>query len=268
MKPITIITLAAAVLWAAAVPALAENPTDTAMNAWGGRSAFEALGVIKLEVEENATGVDGTRQHSRYTLFLDTETGKKRMELPDKEVVIVAGDTTGWATAKGILDDRPQTARYAPGFINMKLFPALLPFTLGFEGVTAETTTVEGRFDGKPAAVLAVTVREGFFTSPLVNTHWQVFLEPGNLHFLGARFTPTPGFEGVKNNVGMRFKVTETARLGNLTIPSRITAESIDAAGATTGNRQDIVIKASILSDPSPALFLHPEALRALEGDD
>ncbi|MEN8164726.1 MAG: hypothetical protein ABFS37_11405, partial [Acidobacteriota bacterium] len=69
---------------------------DEAMAAWGGRQAFESLGILKLEVTEDDSMADGTRQTTAYTLYFDTRTAQRRLELGDGKVVIVSDKAKGW----------------------------------------------------------------------------------------------------------------------------------------------------------------------------
>ncbi len=242
---------------------------DEAIAVWGSQQAFDSLGILKLEVTEDDSLPDGTRQTTAYTLYYDTTTDQRRLELGQGKVVIVSDNASGWATTDGKLDDRAQTAHLAPRFVNMKLMPALLPFSLTLRGVGFTGQASPTSFEGTPALPLEFYVPNNFFNSPFVNTRWTAFVAEDDHHYLGAEFLPVTGYENNKNvkNSGMRFRVTETTSVKGVRFATTIIVESLDKAGKATGSRRTMKIRATVVEDSSPLLFLHPDKVRAFDED-
>ncbi len=240
---------------------------DEAMAVWGSRQAFDSLGILKLEVTEEDSMPDGTRKKTAYTLYFDTRTAQRRLELAEGKVVIVSDNTSGWATTEGKLDDRAQTAHLAPRFINMKLMPALLPFSLTLRGVGLSGRATPTGFEGTPALPLEFSVPNTFFNSPFVNTSWTVFVAEDDHHYLGAEFLPVSGYENNENvkNSGMRFRVTETSSVKGVRFATMIIVDSLDKAGKATGSRRTMTIRPTVVEGPTPTLFMHPDKVRAFE---
>ena len=271
MRLKTLMTLGLVVAFAATVTA-ETNPKalfEETMSAWGGRQAYESLGILKLEVTEDDLMPDGARQTTTYTLYFDTNTAQRRLELAQGSVVIVSDSVSGWATTGGTLDDRGQTAHLAPRFINMKLLPALLPFSLTLRGVNLSGQPAAVSLEGKPAVGLKFSVPNTFFNSPFVNTRWTAFVAEDDHHYLGAEFLPVSGYENNKNvkNAGMRFQVTETTNVKGVRFATAITVDSLDKFGKATGSRRTMKIRPTVVEEPSPALFLHPDKVRAFDED-
>ncbi len=263
----TILPLTAAVLVAATLSAesKASTPADTAMNAWGGRAAFENLGVIKLEVKETVKQKGKSQEENEYTLYFDTQTGQRRQEIPSKNLVLAGNKNNGWATINGKLDDRPQTTLYVPRMTNEVLFPFLLPFSLTFNGVTTTPGASSSKFAGTDAHVLIASISPKFFMSPLINTRWGIFLDPTNNYLIGAGFPPTPGYDAVKANLGMQYVVKETTVVNGVRLPALIEIDAVDSAGNVMGIHRSTRIKVSVPPDISPVLFLHPDKVRELD---
>lgn len=266
LKNIVIFAAFAICTTAALAATTAKSQADQAMAAWGGQQAFKSLGIMKFVVTESDSLPDGTQQSTTFTLYYDTETTQRRLELPEGDVVIVSDHASGWATSGGQLDDRAQTSHLAPRFINNKLLPVILPFSMTLQGVGFPTQKQPQatHFQGAPANRLDFSVPTNFFNTPLVNTRWAVFTGKDEHNYLGAEFLPVPGYEATKSQ-GMRFHVTKTTEIDGVRFCSEIAIDSIDSAGKPTGNRRTMKIRASVVREPSPALFLHPDTVRAIE---
>lgn len=258
--------IAAAVAACTTGPAAAATPVELAWSSWGGQSAFQELGVLRFDVTEHDTLPSGEKRTTNYTLYFDTETGRSRLEIPAMQWVFGSNGEEGWATVKGELDERAQTASVAPGMINMKLFPALLPYSLDVEGVSPSAQSQPATFEGRPALAVPVHLTPGFFSSPLLNNLWTVFLSKEDHHFVGAQTLPTPGYEAA-HTPGMRFRVTGTTTLKGVTVATSFDIDSIDASGKPTGNRRTMTITPSIVDSPSPALFMNPKKVEELENN-
>lgn len=243
--------------------------TDKTIAPWGGRQAFESLGILKLAVTEDAAMPDGTRQTTSYTLYFDTTTGQRRLELPEGDVVIVSDNASGWATTGGKLDDRAQTTHLAPSLINMKLMSTLLPYSLTLKGVAFSGKSSGTDFEGTPAKALELSVPGNFFISPFINTRWAAFVAEDDHHYLGAEFLPVSMYEENKNvkNSGMRFRVTETTVVKGVRFATTVVVDSLDKAGKAAGGRRITKIRPTVYEEASPTLFMHPDKIRAFEED-
>lgn len=265
LVPLMLITLSLCQIGVAAPSSKAMVEKTTAAS--GGLEAFQALGVIRMEITEKDSFADGTTQNSDFTLTLDTTFDNLRMEMENGQIVVVSNGDTGWALIQGKLDDRRQTGHMAPKIIRKKVMPWLLPFTLSLNGVYFPKQASETTFEGKPAQEAVFTVPSTFFDTPLMNTNWTVYLAKDDHRLLAAEFLPTKGYEAAKNE-GMHYRLNATTKLKGVRIPSVIEVTGIDAEGKKTQTRRTITIKTSIVNDPSPALFLHPDKVRAFEEDE
>jgi hypothetical protein len=233
----------------------------------GGMDAFSAIGVIQMEINEKDSFADGTSQSTDYTLVLDTTLDSIRLEMGDGQIVIVSNGDTGWALVRGALDERRQTSHMAPKIIRKKVMPWLLPFTLTLKGVYFPRAPSETAYEGEPALKAAFTVPSTFFDTPVMNTNWTVFMANEDHRILAAEFPPNPDFREAKKE-GMHYRLTKTTEIKGVRIPAEIKVTGIDDEGKKTKTTRIITITTSIVKDPSPALFLHPDKLRAFEEDE
>lgn len=257
ISTVAVMALMISAAWGLTPSALA----DRAVEAWGGQEALENAGVVKLDVTEK----EGNQTAGHYILYYDARTGQRRMEMPENEVVLAGNTSSGWIMVKDKVDDRPQSGVMAPQFINMKLLPALFPFTLGLNGVTpiAEPKTVP--FQGQPATTFDIITPKKFFSSPFVNSRWTIAVARDDGHYLGAEFLPTQTFGNRTENFGMRFTVQDVVEVNGLRFASTVLIDSLDGSGNPTGARRTMTIQPTIVESPSPALFLHPDKIRELD---
>jgi hypothetical protein len=233
----------------------------------GGTDAFHAIGVIRMEINEKDSFADGTSQSSDYAVILDTTLDNIRLEMGDGQIIIVSNGDTGWALIRGALDERRQTAHMAPKIIRKKLMPWLLPFTLTLKGVYFPNAPSETTYKGQPALKAAFTVPSTFFDTPVMNTNWTLFMSKGSHQILAAEFPPNPDFKEASKE-GMHYRLTKTTEIKGVRIPAQIEVTGIDDEGNTTQTTRTITITTSIVKDPSPALFLHPDKVHAFEEDE
>jgi len=262
LMPLMLATVSLCQIGAAATPSA--DLIKKITTASGGTEAFQALGVIRMEITEKDTLQDGTSQSSSFTATVDTSFNNIRLEMENGQIIIVSNGDTGWALVQGKLDERRQTAHMAPKVVRKKIMPWLLPFSLNLNGVYFPEKPSAATFDGKAALTAAFTVPGTFFDTPAVNTTWTAHLTKGNNRLLAAGFLPAEGY----NEAGMLFRIKTTAEINGVQFPSFIEVNRLDATGKKTPGKRTITIKSSIVDEPSPALFLHPERLRAIEEDE
>ncbi|RLE23475.1 MAG: hypothetical protein DRJ65_11760 [Acidobacteria bacterium] len=265
LVPLILVTLSLCQIGVAATPSA--DLIKKIAAASGGMEAFEKLGVIRLEITEKDSFADGTDLSSSFTATLDTRLDNIRLEMGDGQIVIVSNGDNGWALIRGQLDERKQTLQMAPKVIRKKLLPWLLPFTLNLNGVYFPDSPSATTFAGKPALKAAFTVPDSFFDTPVMNTKWTAFLSKDDNRIVGAEFLPNEEYKEAMKE-GMRYHITKATELKGVRIPTEINVTGIDAAGRTTQTKRTITIKATIVNEPSPALFLHPELLQAFEEDE
>jgi hypothetical protein len=265
------LALAAAPLLLAPVSSAAAPPTadavlDRLLAAAGGQKALGAVGMVELRFADEETKADGTTtatsdravvsggrvEHARYEMSSD--------------VVLARNPDVSWATIGGELDSRPQTPMMASGSINRRLFSALLPFSLGQAGVTLGAPR-ETRFEGAAAWVLDVTLPRSFFANPIMDTTWQLFVAQGDLSFLCLELRPPMEYVNAGAQ-GVRYRVLKTQRVGGARIPAEILTEAIDVEGAPTGNHRVTRIAATAHERWDPALFIDPQRLALIEGEE
>lgn len=240
----------------------AEKSIEAAINAAGGQKAFEALGVIKMEISESETLANGKKSGNTVTAYVETTLENSRLELPNG-VVIVRNGNTGWATFGGKLDDRKQTPRMAPGSCRQKLMPFLMPFSLKIDGPSfskpAKTT-----FQGQKMTRIDMTVKDLFFQSPLISRNWEIFLPENSAQAPITRYLPIQQFIKAHPE-GMQIEITKRINVGGIQLPSKLMVHGVDASGKKTSHHQEVNISYEVVNDPSRALFLSPETLAKID---
>jgi hypothetical protein len=258
-----IVALIVATAVLAAEPPTPEQLIETSIAAHGGREAFLAFGVLKLEVQETETKLDGTVKPDSFTAYVDTSLRNSRLEMANG-VVVVKNDKVGWATINGKLDQRNQTPRFSVGLNHEKAFPILLPFTLDMEGLVLGTTTTAASFAGENAWSFTVGFEKMFFVAPFIADMWELYFAQDDGQFLGARFLPRPEFLDVHPE-GVQYTVVASATVDGVILPTQILMDGIDSNGVPTGHVSVVKITSKPLYEPGIAYFLHPEKLAALE---
>ena len=260
-------TIGAIIVTLALQPALfAETPASVVAqtsDAAGGMKAFQALGVLQMEISQVQTYADKSQDTFAYTAYVDTRLINSRLELPG-EVVNVRNGDTGWAMVQGKPDVRQQTPRIALGFNRERLLPLLLPFSLNLEGVNLGDTVDETVFAKKSVLNFSFTVPEMYFASPLMGLSWDIVVDSSDHRIVAARFLPVEGFKEAENE-GLQIQVTETADINGVSLPSRVVMKGINHYGQPTGMEREVTIKTTVLLEPNPSLFIRPDKLEALE---
>ena len=258
------LTLAVPSVGGAATPT-AEEIVDCMIAAAGGE-ALADLGVVQLEISEEETKNDGTQLKRSYTAYEDAGTLKNfRLELPGNVVLGRFVDSL-WATRDGVLDERPQTARMVRGTLNQRLFPLLLPFSLKMEGVRiskVEETTWEGR----NAWLLFVPIPKDFFSSPVLNTTWQIFVAKDDASILAAEFVPSSEYRKVEME-GIRYRILKYEELQGAKVGSWFLLNGISVNRQESGHVRVTKVKWSVRGPWEPALFMNPKELEAFDEDE
>ncbi len=262
-------SLMTALVLAIALPAAAAAPTAQAAvekmtAAAGGLDAFSSFAMVTLQVAEDESAAGGRQRTGHYVAHAAT-VGLAQLRLDmGKGTVIARNGGDGWAMMGGTVDTRPQTPAMAFGTANQRLFPLLLPFSLGMDGV-AVGAVAEGTWDGKPAWRLDVDFTRNFFASPVMQTTWQVYAAKSDWSLLGAEFQPVAQFAGVAE--GVRYRVLRTAVVKGVRLPTELLMEGIDANRVPNGHNRTVTITA----EPRPwdaSLFIDPQHLEAMDEDD
>lgn len=244
----------------AATPA--EKIIDASIQAAGGRQAFEALGVLKMEITESETQTDGKTKKDSLTAYVDTTLANSRLELPSNVVIVRNGDT-GWASISGKLDTRKQTPRMAPGTCRQKLMPLLLPFSLKLDGPGFSQPT-QTNFQGQKMWKIGMIVKRLFFQSPMISNSWDFFFPLDSNKAPIARYLPLAEFIKVQPE-GMQIEVIKRTRVGGVLLPSSVTIHGVDATGKVSSHERRVSISYTIVKDPDLGLFVSPETLQKLD---
>jgi hypothetical protein len=226
---------------------------------------FENFGVVKLQVKQVETKLDGSVTREEYTTFRDSSFENGRVEFAPGLVVVKNG-SDGWATNNGVLDTRRQTPRNSASFNNDKSFAIMLPFSLRADGVHLGTEVEEAEFAGQEALVFRVRFDRNFFSSPFVNDRWEIYAAKDTYQYLGARFGPVPEYIEVHSE-GVQFTPTAFQDVDGVKLPKQVLMDGINTSGAENGHVAIIDIEAKALYEPGVELFLHPDRLKQFEDD-
>jgi hypothetical protein len=254
-------------LIAAQVGAAAE---ETAVNrivvGTGCRALLEKFDVLELSVADEETRANGNTSQSSYRIEL---TGGKlehaRVEQADG-LTLVRTEGSGWAAMNGQLDQRPQTPAMAAGTVAVRVFPLMLPCSLGMDGVQVDAVS-DATLEGKPVWKLDVSFPKGFFANPIMGGKWQVWVAKADYAPLQAEFQPPIEFAR-EAKVGIRYRYLKTARVGGCLLPSYVLAEGVDTAGVATGQNRVSKVTAAVRGGFDPTLFVRPDLIQALDGEE
>jgi len=267
----TLVCCVAACMLLVPASSRAAAPTSTellskAIAAAGGQKALDALGVLEVRAEEEQTRADGTTTKSSTHAFVS---GGKLQHLRLEEAggwVLVRAGLSGWASQNGQADSRPQTPLMASGTVAQRMFPLLLPFSLGIDGVQLSEPT-EATFEGKPAWRLGVTFPKGFFQNPILVTRWDLYLARTDLSLLSLEFRPSPEYARTGAE-GVRYRVLTSQKVGGCSLPANLLTEGVDAEGGPSGHFRVTKVTAAVRGPWDPALFLSPQQLKEIEGEE
>ena len=251
---------------AVAAPPTANAVLDRLLAAAGGQKALGDIGMLELRFTDEETKPDGTTTTSSDRAVVSgAKVDHARYEMGN-DVVLARNPDTSWATISGQLDTRPQTPMMSTGSINRRLFSALLPFSLGQPGVTLSPPR-ETRFEGTPAWTLDVTLPRGFFANPIMDTTWQLVVAQSDLSFLCLELRPAMEYVNAGAQ-GLRYRLLKTQRAGAAKVPAEILTEAVDTEGVPSSGHRVTRIAATVHERWDPALFIDPQRLALIEGDD
>jgi len=234
---------------------------DTILAHAGAATAPKIDGVFRLDVTSEETTSDGVPHKTKFTAWVNPASfTQRRLQLTEK-VVIGFDGRAAWATIDGKPDTRPQTDLQGTGTLNRLLFPLLLPFSLAQQGIVFGTPT-KAKWEKKPALEVPLTFPANFFYSPVMDTNWELFVDPSTHRVLGAQFTAAYQFVKVGAE-GMRYYVLTWQTVEGVTLPAKALAIGIDQLGHESGHVKRINL--TVTKVPGDAsLFLSPEALAAI----
>ena len=253
-----------------APPVLAQTPSadeiyNRAVAALSG-AKYTELGVLKLEVATEEVRNDGTSSKDAYTAYVDTgEITNLRLEL-DGDIVVGRTGDFGWATTAGEIDERPQTSYMAKTTLNQRLFPLLMPYSLKMDGVWMKEVG-EVTWEGRQAWAVLMPFAKGFFTSPILTTQWRLVVDKEDYSVLGVDFIPPAEYLDVQP-MGVRYRYLKYDEIDGVKIPTQILAVGINPAGMESGAHRVTKVSVSKYGQWQPRLFMSPQQLDALEGDD
>jgi len=185
-----------------------------------------------------------------------------RVEM-DNGVVVVRNGLGGWATIRGKVDPRPQSPRKASGSAAQRLVPLLLPFTVTLEGIGLQTP-VSTTFEGEPAWKVPLSFVRNFFSTPITNPTWNLYVSKKDHSLIAAEYQPDAEYAEVAKE-GVRYRVMRSTKVGGVTLPAQVMIEGIDKEGLPTSHTRisNLVIKK--LDRVDATLFMHPSQVRAIE---
>ena len=251
---------------ALAAPPTADAVLDHLLAAAGGQEAFGAIAMLELRFDEEETKADGTSTTSSDRAYVSGPRLEHAHYDMNPEVVLGRTHDGAWATIKGEQDTRPQTPAMSSGSINRRLFAALLPFSLAQPGVTLGPPT-EVRFEGTPAWSLDVTLPRSFFANPVMDSTWQLIVAQADLSLICLELRPPAEYVSAGAQ-GIRYRVLTTQKAAGCRIPAQVLAEAIDLEGVPTGGHRVTRVTATVHDSWDPALFLDPQKLAVINGDD
>lgn len=255
----------------AAGAAAAEVPEPDALVqkviAAAGGEAFSKIGVLKLEVAAEQILHEGGTRLETFTAYVDTTSrlANLRMDLPG-DVVVARTGAAGWSAKGGVLDERPQTPSMAYRTLNQSLFTLLLPFSLEMNGVWAKEVT-ETDWEGRKAWALLLPFTKGFFVSPVLETIWRVVIDKDTYAILAVDFMPPVQYREVER-VGVRYGFLAHNEVGGAKIPAHVLAVGLSLESQETGDYRVTKVSSSAWDGWAPGLFLNPQQLADLEGEE
>ncbi len=239
---------------------------DLAMKAAGGANALAGLGILKAHIHNEETTAKGEQHVTDMTAWVNgADLEQLRLQYTPR-ILLVDNGIKAWAMIDGQLDTRRQTPLMARTTLHDRLFPLLLPFSLGIEGVRV-TSVTGATWEGEPVWKLTVEFPPNYFTTPIFNTPWELLVRRSDGRLLVAQlFAPEEylkvGAEGV------RYRFLRWEKVGPARLASDLLVVGIDQNGAESGHVRTVKVRWESLGMPSEPLFMHPEDLEAMEEGD
>ncbi len=237
-----------------------------AVRAAGGSKALAGLGILKAEIHNEEITAKGERHVEKMTAWINGADLEQLRLLYTPQVLLVDNGRRAWAVVQGKLDTRRQTPLRARTTLHDRLFPLLLPFSLENEGIRV-TSVTGATWEGDSCWKLTVEFPPGYFTTPILNTPWEILVRKSDGRIVMAQlFAPE---EYVKVGAeGMRYRFLGWKKVGGVLLPSDLLIVGIDGNGAESGHVRTVKIRWESLGLPEEPLFMHPEDLEAMEEGD
>jgi len=229
-----------------------------ACDAAGGLQSFKSLGIVGIATKSEEVTQEGTvANRLRNNYFLAPGPVPGRFEYPDSGLVAGDDGTGGWALVKGKPDTHLATSYRVKRSLTTSLFPALLPFSLTWEGVEAQEVKA-AQLKGRPVWQLTVTVPRTFFDTPQIATTWAVFIDSASFAVLRAESPFTDLGKGVTAD-GMRFTWREPVKIKDVTLYKEQRLTGLDEIGQEkTHSRTDHLQYHVIPVSETTKLFANP----------
>lgn len=233
------------------------------IEASGGEDAFRQLGLLKLDVTEEETRMDGSQESRAYQIFVDTS-DLARQRRDDPAFTIAMNEATAWAIVGGTLDERKQTPYRVRTTLNQSTFILLLPFSLEMEGVWPKEIE-ETVWEGREAWHLKLPFAKGFFATPVMTTTWDLYVAKDDYSILALSFVPPVELQKVEVT-GIRYRIVKHADVDDVKIPSQIVSIGTNVEGTESGAFRVTTIEPEVYGPSDPALFAIPEIPGAAPG--
>lgn len=234
---------------------------STVLDHAGAAKASKINGVLRLDVTSEETTSDGVPHDNKFTAWVNPANFRQRRLQLNQKVVIGFDGQAAWAMIDGKPDTRPQTGLQGAGTLNRLLFPLLMPFSLNEAGVHVGSPS-KAKWEKEPALRASLIFPPNFFYSPVMDTNWELFVNPSTHRIQGAQFTASYQYSKVGAE-GMRYYVLTWTTLDGLALPAKLLAVGIDQEGHESGHVKRINITWKKVSGDA-SLFLSPDALAAI----
>jgi hypothetical protein len=264
LKAVTIgAILACPIVPAAAATAAEQAPSAAqvvarALDAAGGLAAFQALGILEVDIAMNEVTQDGHTISSSPSFFLVTPGPTPgRFEYPASQTIAGDDGTGGWALLRGKPDARPLTQLMVKRLIRSTMFPILLPFSLTWQKVEV-TSVLPAEVSGKPVWRLKIQLPRTFFHTPQIANTWMIDVDRQTYQVVRADSPYTDLGRGIRAD-GMRFTWSNPIKLEGVWLPGEQRVTGLDEAGNEKTHSRTDRFHFRVLPDSEAAkLFSNP----------
>lgn len=209
-----------------AVRAEAQTPAPgevvrRACEAAGGIDLFQRAGALGVEVQIEEVSEDGNVSRSTIRRYVNAPGPiPGRIEMPAQHVVAGDDGVGGWALIRGRPDQRMQTTLMVRRMIQTDLFPAMLPFSLTWSGVTVREVA-SADHGGRAVWRLLLEFDSGFFSTPQISRFWVLDLDKKDFSLVAAESPAIDLGQGIET-IGMFYSWESFAEVRGLRLPTRI----------------------------------------------
>lgn len=220
--------------------------------------ALRRLATVKFVIDREEIALDGTQTQTKMVLYVRLPGPVPgRFEIPAAGVVAGDDGSGGWALIGGAPDTRANTPVMMKRLLTTDLFPVLLPFSLGWDGV-AVTAVSPATVNGRPVWNLHVETVRTFFYTPQIANQWTVSLDRQTYEVVRAESPYTDLGRGITAD-GMRFSWATTQTVGGVRLPTQLRVIGLDAQGKENAHtRVDRIAVTQITPKEAEALFRNP----------